>query len=440
MSARFFDFEEETRDFSWASLGSDAPGAAIAEPQEADLRAYYDANEADFMLPETKRIVYAWLAPEMILDSIDIDENSLRGLYEARIDEFIIPERRLVERLILGDAAQAAKSRLDAGEISFEELVGERDLSLSDIDLGEVTVEDLGDAGATVFAATAPGVIGPLDTDLGAALYRVNAILVAQETSFEEARPGLVSEFAIDRARRIIADQIEPIDDLLAGGASLEELAEEAEMEVSRLDWTVGSTDGIAAYEAFRVAAAAAVAGDFPEVAELEDGGIFAFRVDEVVEPRLQPFEDARDHVNAGWRANETAKALAALGEELLPDLRRGTDPSLLGLALQTETSLTRNAFVEGVPHGLISAAFGMSEGDWQVMQGNEAAFVLRLDAIAAPDLQDERIAARRSQLEAGVEQAIGADILEAYAAAIQAQAGIALDQAALNAVHAQFP
>ena len=435
-----FDFEGETRDFAWARLGSGALETAISEPQESDLRAYYETNQADFMLPETKRIVYAWLSPEMIVDSIDIDESSLRDLYEARINEFVKPERRLVERLVLGDAAGDAKLRLDAGDATFDEIVAERDLSLSDIDLGEVTEEDLDMAGAAVFATEEPGVVGPVGTDLGAALFRVNAILVEQETSFEDARAELIDEFAIDRARRLIANQVEAMDDLLAGGATVEELAQEMEMTIASLDWTAGSTDGIAAYEGFRLAAAEASADDFPEVAELEDGGVFAFRVDEVIDPRLQPFEDAREEIEAGWRADETAKALEAQAELLLPDLQGGTEPSRFGLVFQTETGLTRSGFVGDAPDDLVSTAFEMSEGEWRVIRGEESSFIVRLDAIALPDLQDEQIAARLSQFEAGVTQAISADILDAYAAAIENRVGIELDQSAINAVHAQFP
>jgi peptidyl-prolyl cis-trans isomerase D len=82
---------------------------------------------------------------------------------------------------------------------------------------------------------------------------------------------------------------------MLAGGASLDELAQETPMELGRIDWSEDSFDNIAAYAAFRDAAAAVTEDDFPETAFLEDGSLFAMRVDEVLPPRPEPFEDARD-------------------------------------------------------------------------------------------------------------------------------------------------
>ncbi|NCM98254.1 MAG: peptidyl-prolyl cis-trans isomerase, partial [Rhodobacterales bacterium] len=105
--------------------------------------------------------------------------------------------------------------------------VAGRGLTLADIDLGDVSQSDLGAAGEPVFALTGPGVVGPLQSDLGPALYRMNAILAAQETSFDQARDQLVVEFQLDAARRAIGDRAEAINDALAGGATLEDLARE---------------------------------------------------------------------------------------------------------------------------------------------------------------------------------------------------------------------
>ncbi len=87
------------------------------------------------MLPETRGITYVWLTPEMMADPSDIDVEALRTLYQENIDKYVVPERRLVERLVLGDDAAEVKARLDAGDVTFEDIVTERKLELTDIDL-----------------------------------------------------------------------------------------------------------------------------------------------------------------------------------------------------------------------------------------------------------------------------------------------------------------
>ena len=155
-------------------------------------------------MPERKEITYAWLTPTMVAGSVALDEAELRAAYDARIDDFSRPAMRMVDRLGFPDeaAAAAARARIDAGETTFDGLLSERGLTIDDVDLGTVEESDLGEAGAAVFALEDTGVVGPLPSTVGPALFRVNAIMLPQETPFEEARAQLSdnSDNAIERA------------------------------------------------------------------------------------------------------------------------------------------------------------------------------------------------------------------------------------------------
>ncbi|MFN4099948.1 MAG: SurA N-terminal domain-containing protein, partial [Pararhodobacter sp.] len=210
--------------FDVFTLTEDLLPAPVAEPEDAAVQAYYEANVARFTQPETRELTYIWINPEMVLATVEVDEDSIRALYQQRINDFVQPERRLVERLVFSSEAeaQAALDRVTSGEISFDDLVVERGLALEDADMGDVSEAQLGAAGAAVFALEEPGeVVGPLPSNVGPALFRMNAILNAQEVPFEDAREELRGELASDTARRAIVDQLEDFDDLLAGGASL---------------------------------------------------------------------------------------------------------------------------------------------------------------------------------------------------------------------------
>ena len=141
----------ETRNFTWALLDESALDAPVVEPDEATLRAYFDANADSFVLPATKKITYAWLNPTDILDQVEIPEADLRAEYDARSDQYNQPERRLVERLVFAnqEAADQAAAALEVGGTTFEALVQERGLALADVDLGDVDQQALGAAGET---------------------------------------------------------------------------------------------------------------------------------------------------------------------------------------------------------------------------------------------------------------------------------------------------
>jgi peptidyl-prolyl cis-trans isomerase D len=439
---RLYAYAREARDVTWARLGPEDLETIVEEPTEEELAAFHAANPALFTAPETKAITYAWLTPDMLLDTIEPDEAALRAVYDERIGEFVQPERRLVERLVFPDeaAAQAAKARIDAGEADFEALVTERGLSLPDVDLGDVSEAELGEAGAAVFALAEPGVAGPAPSSLGRALYRVNAILAPRNVTFEEAREELLPEVQMDRARRAIQDMVDDLDDRLAGGATIEQMAEETDMEFGRIDFTDETDEGIAAYQSFREAAATAQEDDFPEIVEIPEGGVFALRVDEIRPPALQPLEAVRDAAVAAWKAAETTRLMADEAGVVAESIRNGREMAAVRLPLGTERGLTREAFVEGTPADFVTQVFEMEPNEVRVIADATGAWIVRLDQVADADQTSPEAQALKTIFGQQGTQALASDVLGAFTQALIATKGVEINQAAINAVHAQFP
>lgn len=411
----------------------------IADPTEEELKTYYEANIAEFTAPEARRITYAALLPEDIAGKMEIDEDTLQKLYEERIADFVQPERRLVERLVYpsDEAAIMAKAKFDAGA-TFESLVEERGLKLSDIDLGDQAEVDLGAAGPAIFALAEPGVVGPFLSDLGPALYRMNGILAAQNTSVDEARPDLTAELATDAARRAIADKIESLDDRLAGGATLEDLVKETDMTLGQIDFSEKSSEDMAAYPAFRTAAQAAAAGDFPEIILLDDGGVFALRLDEIVPPTPSPFDSTRDAVDASWRDQAVRKALSDLATQIKSKVEAGASLGGFGIT-EVIGDLTRSSTIEGAPASLLATLFKMEERQTRVIEEGDFIALAQLQSITPGAAEGEDATALKSAISAQAEQAIAQDAFVLYTNSLTQNAGITLDNAAINAVHAQF-
>ncbi|MBT52394.1 MAG: peptidylprolyl isomerase [Mameliella sp.] len=430
----------ERRAFSWAEVdGSDLD--VLPAPTGEELRAHYDENIALFTRPETKRLTYVWLTPEMIVDSVEVDEDSLRAAYDERIEEFDLPERRLVERLVFSDqaAAEAALARIDAGEAVFEDLVEARGLDLSDTDMGDVTRGDLGKAADAVFGAEVGQVVGPAPTTLGPALFRINAGLPAQLTSFEDAVPALRGELALDRARRVIDTQMQSFDDELAAGVTLDELAESTDLVIGTLGWTGENDEDIAGYPAFREAAEAIDISDYPAIAQLGDGGVFAVRLDEVLPPEPFPYEEVELRVQADWRRAQTADALFARAEALAGELGEGVTFEGAGLEARSEDGLTRNAFGADLPRPLLEAVFDMTPNEVRAVRADDLAVVVRLDEILAVDMDSEQSKQLAQLFRDQAAQDVAQDLFRALSTDIQTRAGVDLDEAAINAVHANF-
>ena len=446
----------QTRDFAWHELTADDLAEPIADPDEATLKAWHEANGDRFTAPETRRISYAWINPDMLSSEVEVDEEALRAVYDRNIEQFQRPERRMVGRLVFPTEAdaQAARDQIDAGEKPFESFVIDRGLSLDDIDLGEVTRQDLGQAADTVFAAEQPGVVGPVQTDLGPALFSVNAILDPVDIPFEEARDDLRGEAALSRAARQIQDRAPDYEDLLAGGATLEELAEETELELGQVDWTAeGNPDegSIAGYEGFRERAADITASDFPQLFELADGGVFAMRLDEIVPPTLKPFDAVRDEVLADWKQAELQRRLLDLAAEqrlaAVAQTSPGADAEPKAEAVEepaavdwmTETGMSRSDYMRGLPPEILSQAFAMAEpGDVGVVDAGDRVFVLRLDQISDADLSTGDATQIVHSVKSRLDQSLQGDIFDYYARHVQRNSKVQIDQQAINAINAQ--
>ena len=432
----------ETRDarlvrFTRNDLSPDRPA-----PSEAELRAFYDENPDLFTLPERRGLSYVWLTPDMLLDDVVVSDEDLKALYEQRSAEFQQPERRMVERLVFEDmdAAEAAMARLTSGEATFETLVGERGLELSDIDLGEVTKDSLGAAGDVVFALTDNGVAGPAESTLGPALFRVNAILDPINIDFEAARPALRTELALERARRQIDGQYTEIEDILASGATLEEVARDTQMELGQIEWWPDITEGIAGYDSFRQAAATVTLDSFPETLQLEDGGLFALRYDAELEPTLQPYEDVMDTVEARWTDAEDARELQELARSALAQLEVGGTLEATGKSVESYPGLGRDGFVPGAAPILTERLFEMEPGAQEIVDGLGSVFLVVLDAVNAADMEADNVAQLQQALAAQVNQSVANDLGALYARAITLDAGISYNQGVLNAINAELP
>ncbi len=100
---------------------------------------------------------------------------------------------------------------------------------------------------------------------------------------------------------------------------------------------------------------------------------------------------------------------------------------------------ISRDGFVEGTPDSLLPAVFAMAEGEVRVIEEGAFIAVVRLDSVQPAATEGEEAEALRAALDAQFEQSFANDAFSAFADAVSAEAGIALDQRAIDAVNASL-
>lgn len=438
----FVTFAGETRDIEWVELTADYLTTPVGEPTEEQLVEQYELNPEAYTAPLTKDITYVWLSPDSLTDQAEVTEAELREAYDINSERYNRPARRAIDRIVFGSQQEAldARARLDSGLIDFDTLAEERGLKLEDIDQGEVEQDQLPQAVADlIFNAADPGVVGPADTDLGPALYRINAIFDENITPFEEVEDDLREELAAEHTGVMVLNMLPEIDDMLAAGATLEELDAETEMELGSLSYSADVTDGIAAYDEFRIAADAAAEGDFPQIENLSDGGVFALRVDRVTQPVRIPLDEIRDQVAEDWNRAETVRRLTELGDRFAGRLAETSDFGSLGIMSETATGLTRAGFVEGTPPLLVTKVFGVDQGQAVVVEDTGSVFLAQVIKVTPVDLNSTENQTMMGRIGDQIDQQIAQDVLDAYKAAVQEAAGVTLNPNAISAVNSQL-
>lgn len=442
-----YSFQTETMTLSYVTLTGDAHAGEIGDPDEAALKAYHEAHKDQFMDPERRTAVYIHLDLDTLGAEHEPTEEELRALYGQRASIYDLPERRDLYQIVYDSEEQAAadKARIEAGETIFDGLLAARGETRADTSLGEVTAEEIPTAaGEAAFALDAPGVAGPVDTGFGFALVEVAAITPAETVPFEDAKPELAVDLRREAALRFAPEVAGRLDDIRAGGATLEEAASEMGLPLDTATLVARSgdgADGFAADREFLAELFAAETGEERDILETDAGAYFVLRLDEVRAPELRPLDDVRAVVETAWRVEETRKALEAKAGELTARLDAGADLAAiaadLGVEVQTEGPKTRVEGWEALPADAIETLFETGAGataDGLPPGRLDAWTIARVDEVA-PGAESDENKAFREQIATQMDRLAGDDALTLYLAAKQAEYGVSVNQQLINSI-----
>ena len=426
----------QTRDFvsvtlAWKDLDKPDP-----TPTDDELKTHHKENSDQYMKPETKMITYVILTPEMLSKEIEIDQQLLEEVYAERISEFRQKEKRRAERLVFltTEEAETALQSIKDENTSFSQLVNDRGLTGSEIDIGFKTKTELGDAGNRLFNANLSEIIGPFETDLGPSLFKLIEIREAKTLTFESLKDQLSEELALAEAITKIANQSQQFDDLLASGASLEELAIETPLELKEIAFFSGMEDSdVTKYEGFRTAAAAVSAEDFPEIIVLEDGSVIALRLNEILEPALKPLDEVYQSALDNW---VTKKKNELLKDEAKLYISNGNISSLKSTKFE---EVSRDDFSDKTPPALLATVFEMNEDEYKIEDIEDEIAILRLINIRDGVSDEPEEVEILKSLETQIKSTLSQDLFRIMVSDVQKSRGITVDESAINAVHVNF-
>ncbi|MBS27517.1 MAG: hypothetical protein CL566_01130 [Alphaproteobacteria bacterium] len=419
------------------------PGAQVGNPDETQLLGFYDENREAFETPEFRVATLASMDVETLARDVVIPEEELREEYELRGDEFFVSEQRGVSQatfLSRDDAARAAA--LIQGGKSFDE-AAEEVSGLPPIDLGSVTRSDIpvAELADAAFGFSSGAISDPVESDLGWHLIRIGDITPGRTVPFSEVRESLRSELALDEARDLIFDVLNDVEDGLAGGASIEEVARDSNLTVTRID-------GVSRHGALRLGQTEAPAALTPDVVqslfEIEDkaftetvessrGGFTVVQLDDTIAPRIPTLDEVREQAIAAWQAQSISEIAEETAAKIADRVRGGADiqslASEFGARYERTPAFDRMGDASTIPGELIAPIFEAGRGDVVDQLVSAGAAVAKVVDIEAADLTDPA----RDELAAALTGQIANDLVTQFSAALQDQVGVDVDREALE-------
>ena len=149
-------FQNEQRSIEYVKLDA-AQAGTIDPPSPEALAAYFEDRKTQFRAPEYRKLSFVVISPEEIGKWTEVTDEDAKKIFEQNRDRLGTPEKREVPQMVFPNEgeAQAARARITSG-MSFDDLAKERNLNLSDVDLGTDRQERdhrSGDCGCGVRAA-----------------------------------------------------------------------------------------------------------------------------------------------------------------------------------------------------------------------------------------------------------------------------------------------
>jgi peptidyl-prolyl cis-trans isomerase D len=443
----------ETRSVEMVLLTPDMAPEPPA-PDDAALQAFFEANQDRFIEPERRSGLYLHTDLDVLAQGTAPTDEEIRAEYEANQDRYTTEPAREVEQLVFADmaTAEAAAARISAGEASFAEVAAEQNVSIGDLSLGRVTRADLPEATAeTVFAATEPGVVGPVQGPFGPVLLNVTAVEPGGVAPFEQVADEIRAAIAERRALELVTDKANAIDDMRAGGTPLPEIAEQVEgIELVRFQGldAQGDTQGAAAGAAppplardpaFLAEVSAASEGEERDLIQLGDGSYALVMVEEIADSHLPELGAVRERVAAAWADEQRLQALEARAAELAARIaEEGLGPVAAEASLGEPQSIsfTRETVPPELTAALADAAFAAEEGDSVVGRraGGDAVLLGVLASIES--LPEDQLAERTAALDAAIRQSLDGDQLEYFGRALEELHGATVNPDTIASVY----
>ncbi|RMB36098.1 peptidyl-prolyl cis-trans isomerase D [Sphingomonas sp. PP-F2F-G114-C0414] len=429
-------------------------------PTDADLTTFYKRNIARYTVPERRIVRYAVITPEQVKAQAVPTDAEIAKTYQQDRARYAATEKRTITQVVVADQAGAtALAAKVKGGASLADAARATGLEAST----QTGVEKAAYAGTTspqvadtVFAAVDGAVIGPVRTQLGWTVAKVDKIDKVAARSLDQVRGEIAAALGIQKAAAALSDIHDKIDDSLSKNATFDEVIADQKLKQVTTPALIASganpddpaSQPNAAIAPLVAAAFQAAEGDAPQLVQLgTDGGFAVFALGRVVRATPRPLAQVRAAVLHDVTADRARQAARKVAADVLARINKGMpiQQSLgqTGLKLPAARPLTASrAQIAADPRGAppaLALMFSMAPNTAKTLAAPDDSgwFVIKLDSIASGNAAGNAAAIKAARANIG--RSVGREYVEQFAKAVRADVGVKINAASLARIRADL-
>lgn len=390
---------------------------------DEDFRKYFEENPAEFQVPESVKVEYVVLRPEDVAARVELDPRAVREYYEQNKARFGAPEERRASHILVEIGEEGEEAARAKAEALKAEIEGGRDFAEvarassddtasrdSGGDLGWFRHEDMVTevADAAFGLAKAGEIAGPVRSEFGWHLVKLDDVREAQLRPFEEVRDEITQQLREEQARLRFGEAAEEFSNTVyEQGDSFALVAERLGLEIRTADEVRRNGTDDPSSPLNRPAVLRAIFSpeslsqrQNTEAIEVGDSTLVAARVVDHRPARTPAYEEVEAEVAARVRAQEAARLAREAGEQALAAAREAGEAAE-GFG---EPQKVSRAGAASLGPETVRAIFGADPEKLPafvgVPQGSNAYVIFKVSAVEMPDdqLVEERLRAYRDQ------------------------------------------
>jgi peptidyl-prolyl cis-trans isomerase D len=450
---RRYSIERQQREVDYALIPASefAPGITVTAEQ---IEQSYKENQSRYLLPETVDLQYVELSRDRAQGSVEVTDEALKDYYEEVKERFQSPERRRGRHILItaadgvdDAAAQKKAEELTAkakGGANFEQLAKDNSKDPGSAAQGG----DLGWAERGMFVgpfeealfSMTPGEIrGPVKTEFGYHVLKLEEVEAGHAKTFDEARAELEAEYRSDRSQTLFYDDSQKLaDTAFSTLTELDSVAKTMNLPVKTVKGFTREGGGELGAEPEVIEAA--FSEDVLErrqnspLVTIGEDRVLVLRVTDHKAAEPRPLEQVRAQIEQELRTKAARDAAAQKGADAVARLQKGEAWSEVSSALRLtpvgKRFVTRQDSI--APQAVLRAAFQAPSKDLSQEKpyfagvttddGNYAVFAVSGVRNADPSTE---AAAEKDARKRRVEQQVGAEEFGSYVAEAERTADI---------------